>query len=176
MLCGTDIVPLKYHQSSGFSAHTFRVTKESRRLSDFAHPAFAVRVLHDGQWAGVRVPVVSFPAEAEAIAILAQVDGETEREGRYINVHSAYEAVVPSRAVHLSSIRHVLAHPITSLTRPNVKAALVQHFGGSQIDFASHAHKKVYYRCLVEMLVHIDDALFATFNKGACIGFVDTQT
>jgi hypothetical protein len=165
MLCGTDLVPIKYRGSSGLSAHTFRVVKASRGIPDFAHPAHAVRVLHDGQWTEVRVPVDSFPAEVEAISILAQVDGETEREGRYINVHSAYEAVVSSRAVHLSSIRHALAHPITSLTRPSVKAALVQRFGGPHIDFASHVHKKVYYQCLVEMLVHIDDALFATFNS-----------
>jgi hypothetical protein len=110
-------------------------------------------------------PIDRFPNEVEAMAILAQVDGEAERRGRYINVHSAYEAVVQDRRVELSAVRHALAHPITSLTRPSVRAALEAQFSGSRIDLTLHAHKKVYYRNVVEMLVAIDAALFETFTR-----------
>ena len=109
--------------------------------------------------------ISSFPCEVEAMAILAQVDGEAERMGRYINVHSAYEAVVKDRRVELSAVRHALAHPITSLTRPSVRAALEAQFCGSKIDLTLHTHKKVYYRNIVEMLVAIDAALFETFIR-----------
>jgi hypothetical protein len=112
----------------------------------------------------VLIPADIFSHEVEAISILAKLDGETVREGRYINVHSAYEAVVPSRSVHLSAIRHSLAHAVTSLTRKDVQASLTQHFGGLKIDLTCHEHKKVYYRSLVAMLVAIDEALFCTFS------------
>src|SRR5690606_26175862 len=112
--------------------------------------SYPTRVHRDGRLRPVLVPIAAFPAEVEAMAILAQIDGETERKKRYIDVHSAYEAVVPNRAIHLSAVRHALAHPMTSLTRPNVKAALAQHFAGAQIDLSLNEHKKVYYRCLVE--------------------------
>ena len=111
------------------------------------------------------LPIASFESEVEALAILAVLDGETEREGRYIDVHSAYEAVVKEREVELSAIRHALAHPITKLTRPDVRAAIVKHFDGRRIDLSLYEHKKPFFCCIGRMLIAIDSALSATLHS-----------
>lgn len=164
MLCAsTKVVPLKYVVSSGLREHRFLVSRTTPIYPTASLPCHPVRVFRSNVWQRVLVPKATFQNEVEAISILGRIDGETVREGRYINVHSAYEAVVSPRSVHLSAIRHALAHATTSLTRNDVRMSLTQHFGGMEIDLHRHEHRKVYYRALVAMLVAIDDALSFTF-------------
>jgi hypothetical protein len=75
-------------------------------------PGWPCDICRDSRWEEVYLPYAIFRNEVEALAILSSVDGEMEREGRYIKVHSAYEAVVLNREVDFSAIRHFLAHPI----------------------------------------------------------------
>lgn len=164
-LCArTDVIPQQFHKASGLSSHQFRIGNGLERYGRGEISAWPCEILRNNVWSPVAVPIDRFPSEVEALAILASLDGETEREGRYINVHSAYEAVVKSREVELSAIRHALAHPITRLTRPDVRAAIEKHFGGMRIDLSLYEHKKPFFVCIGRMLIAIDNALFAVFN------------
>ncbi|OGT83127.1 MAG: hypothetical protein A3G96_03390 [Gammaproteobacteria bacterium RIFCSPLOWO2_12_FULL_52_10] len=165
MLCYSDVIPKQFHRSSGLDAHTFNVTGTVYHTWRKKARDWPCKVWRDGAWQSVLVPIAKFPAEVEALAILSEIDGETEREGRYINIHSAYEAVVELRTVDLSAIRHALAHPVTSLTRPDVRATLEHYFGGPYIDLTCYDHKKVFYTCIARMLIAIDEALFLIFTQ-----------
>ena len=148
-------------------SHTFRIASNGnyRHVGSLDQlKAFPVLIQDHGVWAKYLVPLAHFPSEIEALAILAGLDGETERLGRYINVHSAYESVVRPRDVTLSAIRHCLAHPITVLTRPEVHAALNSHFGGLRIDLKKYEHQKIVYRSIGAMLIAIDIAIYRTFS------------
>ncbi|MBS0431139.1 MAG: hypothetical protein JSS21_01865 [Proteobacteria bacterium] len=101
------------------------------------------------------------------MAILSGVDGETERQSRYINIHSAYEAVVRPRDVALSAIRHALAHPVTALTRPAVRATLLRRFGTLRIDLRKHEHQKIVFCAIGAMLIAIDNAVYQSFSARA---------
>ena len=165
MLCISDVIPKQFHRTSGLDAHTFNVTGTVFRTWRKEARDWPCQVRRDGVWKSVLVPISKFPAEVEALAILSDIDGETEREGRYINIHSAYEAVVKLRTVDLSAIRHALAHPVTSLTRPDVRATLERFFRGPYIDLTRHDHKKVFYACIARMLIAIDEALIHVFTE-----------
>lgn len=161
----SDVIPLKHQRQSGILSHTFRIKVGRIRGSVFNFRELSVNLLISDQWETYLVPVEKFPSEIEALVILSEVDGESEREGRYIRVHSAYEAVVRPRDVALSSIRHALAHPITALTRPNVRAALNANFGGMRINLNTHKHQKILYHSIAKMLIAIDDAVFSKFSS-----------
>ncbi len=164
MLCAaTDIVPRKFKVSSGLAGQCFRVARTAERWKAVDSDPYPVLVRRSDIWEVKAIPVAKFPREVEAMTILAHVDGETERKVRYISVHSAYEAVVKDRQVELSALRHALAHPVTSLSRPSVRQALFAQFGDVRIDLTLHRHKAVYYRNIVAMLVAIDNALYETF-------------
>ena len=119
----------------------------------------------NGSWQKYTAPLASFPSQVEALFILSKIDGETERQGRYINVHSAYEAVVSPRDVTLSAIRHALAHPITALTRSDVHGVLFSQFGSLRIDLAKYEHQKVVYRSIGAMLIAIEIDVHHTFSS-----------
>lgn len=142
----------------------FFVRQASCRYPDPSLPICEVLMKRDGALELVKIPVVSFAKECDAITTLARIDGETVREKRYIVIYSAYEALVRQRIVLHGAIRHSFAHATTSLTRENVRHALIENLGGLRLNFRSHEHLKVYYRCLVEMLVAIDQALKETFE------------
>lgn len=165
-LCGgSDVIPLKFQRASGVLAHTFRLatSREIGPLDQLAN--LPVLVLADDGWRPYLVPIAAFPAEVEALAILADTDGECERPGRYIKIHSAYEAVVRPRDVTLSAVRHALAHPITVLTRPDVREALRSRFGGLRIDLSKYEHQKALYCGIGAMLVAIDITIYETFRS-----------
>jgi hypothetical protein len=161
MLCAnTDVVPIKYRVSSGLKGYSFRVSKALPPFSDIAVNTYSLRLNYQQKWQRILITKDKFPNEVEALSILAKVDGETFRESRYINIHSAYEAVIPLRSVHLSAIRHSFAHAATSLNRKEVKTTLLSNFGDLKINLQLHEHRKIYYRALVELLIAIDKALF----------------
>ena len=118
-------------------------------------------VYRDTQWAEVYLPYGKFRNEVEALAILSPLDGETEREGRYIRVHAAYEAVVVDREVDYSAIRHFLAHPIVRLTRADVRESIARRFGSSGIDLRYYQHQKEFYRCIGQMLIAVERSVYS---------------
>lgn len=167
MLCASiDVVPKKYRRSSGLLDAKFFLRQASRLYPNPSLPTCEVTAERgDGTVELVKIPVALFEKECEAITALAKVSGETVRETRYIAIHSAYEALVQDRVVLLSAIRHSFAHAATSLTRANVRQALTENFGGLRVDLDSHEHLKIYYRCLVDMLIAIDRALKNTLES-----------
>lgn len=157
-----DVIPMKFHKHSGVRDHQFGI-RNARPYQNFASmPGWPCVVHHDSQWEEVYLPYGKFPHEVEALAILSPLNGETEREGRYIRVHSAYEAVVVDRETDYSSIRHYLAHPVARLTRPNVRESLVRRFGATGLDLRNYQHQKEFYRCIGQMLIAVDKAIYAT--------------
>jgi hypothetical protein len=162
---GRDVIPRQFHNVSGMSSHEFRIGNGLGRFWHGEINAWPCEIKRDGLWTRLLVPISLFPSQVEALAILADVDGETEREGRYIKVHSAYEAVVQPREVELSAVRHALAHPISSLTRPQVRQALERCFGGLRINLSLHDQKKTFFIFIGRMLIAIDKALFEVFSE-----------
>jgi len=122
-------------------------------------PGWPCHIYRDKKWERVYLPYSKFPHEVEALAILSPLDGETEREGRYIKIHAAYEAVVVDRETDYSSIRHFLVHPVARLTRPNVSKSLIRRFGPSGLDLRNYHHQKEFYRCIGQMLIAVDEAI-----------------
>lgn len=159
-LCGSeDIIPHKFHKYSGVKDYEFRVSpKQFNQNANIEEGWFCNVKL--SEWESVYLPYEHFPNQIEALAILSKLDGETERPGRYINVHMAYESVVKERNVEYSSIRHALAHPITKLTRPTVKNSLLNRFGGLSIDLTDYYHQKEFYRCIGQMLIETEKAVY----------------
>ena len=115
----------------------------------------------------VEVNVASQPEAFNALVLLCSVDGETERERRYVVVSSAYEAVVPARTLDLVAIRHALAHAALTLADPRVVRSLVDRFGSVNIDLSQYSHRKEFFICLGRMLVEIDKALLDRLRSAA---------
>ena len=159
-----DIVPIKFHHVSGLKHHSFRIDNRRPYYWTASSKYWPCRILRNDVWFEKRIPLERFPNCVEALAILSDIDGESERVGRYINVHSAYEAVVPRRDVLLSAIRHALAHPITSLTRQSVRDALQKHFGSLRINFGDYYHRKRVFVGIGRMLIATDNAVFDILN------------
>lgn len=124
-------------------------------------PGWPCDICRDSQWEEVYLPYAIFRNEVEALAILSPLDGETEREGRYIRVHAAYEAVVLGREVDCSAIRHFLAHPIVRLTRTDVQESIVRRFGPTGVDLRRYQHQKEFYRCIGQMLIAVECSVYA---------------
>jgi hypothetical protein len=162
-LCSrSDIIPKKLHKYSGVCDHPFRIQNAYPYQNFNNMPGWPCAVYHDSQWKEVYLPYDKFPNEVEALAILSRLDGETEREGRYIRIHAAYEAVVVDRNVDYSSIRHFLAHPIVCLTRPNVQESLIRRFGIKGLSISNYQHRKEFYRCIGQMLIAVDKAVYTS--------------
>lgn len=160
-----DVIPLKFHKISGIKDHEFRIRTDRYLNKPHHDDGYLVEIYINNQWVKIRLPFNEYPHQIEALAILSILDGESERQGRYINVHIAYEAAVKDRDVEYSSIRHALAHPITKLTRANVKKSLVSRFGRLDIDFKNHQHQKEIFRCIGQMLIKIEEAIFEDIVK-----------
>lgn len=124
-LCAaTDFVPRKFHLYSGLREHEFMINNY-RYVGDLAKiPGWPCDIRMGATWHAVYLRFSQFAPEVEALAILSELTGETEREGRYIRIHSAYEAVVAERDSDLSAIRHLLAHPVVRLTRQGIRGSL----------------------------------------------------
>jgi len=162
---GKDAIPLKFQRISGVLDHNFRIATHRVFPIPDAVTTWPVHINLNGTWGRYGVPIAVFPFQVGALELLAGIDGESERAGRYIKVHSAYEALVRPRDVSLSAIRHALAHPITSITRPDVRAALTNHFGGLRINLKSYDHQKIVYQSIGRMLIAIDVAMYETFKN-----------
>jgi len=165
-LCGaSDIIPMKFHKHSGIRDHQFMVKNASYKKY-YDMPGWPCTILKDLEWVEIYLPYNQFPNEVEALAILSVLDGECEREGRYIRVHAAYEAVVSEREIDYSAIRHFLVHPVARLTRPSVRDSLINRFGPRGLDIRQYYHQKEFYRCIGQMLIAIDDALYRNIISG----------
>lgn len=155
----SDVIPMKFPKHSGIRDHQFMI-KSACPLQKFSDmPGWPCTVLKDSEWTEVYLPYKQFPNEVEALAILSTLDGESEREGRYIKMHAAYEAVVSQRETDCSAIRHFLVHPIARLTRPKVRRSLAKRFGSHGPDLRQYYHQKEFYRCIGQMLIAIDNAV-----------------
>lgn len=155
-----DVIPLKFHLHSGIRDHEFQINNVQVPGDLSGVPGWPCDVRRNNRWCRVYLSFTRFPAEVEALAILSALDGETEREGRYIRMHSAYEAVVSPRDSDVSAIRHWLAHPVTQLTRPKVRESLLRRFGALSVNLKEYYHQKEFYRCIGQMLIEIDVAIY----------------
>jgi len=159
-LCqSSDVIPMKFHKHSGVRNYQFRILNARPYQKFYEMPGWPCAVDKDSHWEEVYLPYDEFPNEVEALAILSPLTGETEREGRYIKVHAAYEAVVVDRENDYSAIRHFLAHPVVRLTRPNVRESIVRRFGTTGLDLRNYQHQKEFYRCIGKMLIAVDKAV-----------------
>ena len=159
------LIPQKLHRYCGILDHFFSVFYGDPYQDTSINPGWVCAVWRDESWHQLCLPFDEFPHEVEALAILSRLNGEEEREGRYIQVHAAYEAVVPVRDLECSSIRHLLAHPVTRLTRQSVRSSLLRRFGKKGLDLRDYFHRKEFYRCMGIMLIAIDDAIDATISS-----------
>jgi len=159
MLCGPDIIPIKFYKYSGLHDYHFTIRNEFPYQDIYSLPGWICLVLRNERWVEILLPFEKFPHETEALSILAKMDGECEREGRYIRIHSAYECVVSEREMEFSSIRHALVHPVTVLTRKNVRDSLQQRFGALKINLRNYHHQKEFYRCIGQMLIATDQEI-----------------
>jgi len=155
----SDVIPMKFHKHSGVRDYLFEICNARPYQNLYDMPGWPCAVHKDSHWEEVYLPYGEFPHQVEALAILSPLDGETEREGRYVKVHAAYEAVVVDRETDYSAIRHFLAHPVVRLTRPNVRESLVRRFGATGLDLSNYQHQKEFYRCIGQMLIAVDKAV-----------------
>lgn len=161
-ICGAlDVVPLKFHKYCGLLDHKFLIS----RPQFFSDKELMCHCLFNDSWFKIIIPTYIFPREVESLNILSKLDGETEREGRYISIYTAYEAIIDERDIDCSSIRHALAHSTTRLSHKNVRESLINRFGGLKIDFRNYYHKKEVYRCIGIMLVQIDKRIHETLTS-----------
>jgi hypothetical protein len=154
-----DAIPQKFHKHSGILDHDFRVKSLLRKTETEYDLGWPIEIFTD-KWIKTTLPYKDYPHQIEALAILTRQDGETERQGRYINIHIAYESVEKERDVELSSIRHPLAQPITKITRPNVQESLTTRFGSLEINLHNYTHQKEIYRCIGQMLIATEDSIY----------------
>ena len=150
---------MKFHKHSGVNDYQFGIRNARRYQNFYNMPGWPCVVRKDSHWENIYLPYGEFPHEVEALAILSPLDGETEREGRYIKIHAAYEAVVLNRETDYSAIRHFLAHPVVRLTRPKVRESIIRRFGARGIDLRNYQHQKEFYRCIGQMLIKVDKVI-----------------
>lgn len=160
-----DVIPVKFHNHSGVKEHQFRIRTKKYLNHTKNQNGYLIEILLDGIWELVFLPYEKYPYQIEALSILSGLDGESERQGRYINVHMAYEAVIKNRDIDYSSIRHALAHPVTRLTRPHVRSSLMNRFGDMEVDLKNYQHQKEIYRCIGEMLIKIEETIYEEVAK-----------
>lgn len=156
----TDVIPLKFTKYSGIETHSFRIRNKYQLHKLSPESGYEIEAYIDNVWQKIILSFEEYPNQIESLAILSKLSGETERQGRYINVHTAYESVVNNRDVSFSPIRHALAHPVTKLTRKNVRESLIERFGELDIDLSNYYHQKEIYRCIGQMLIQIDNSIF----------------
>jgi hypothetical protein len=156
-----DIIPIKFQKYSGVGGYQFRIRNAYPHQRFENMPGWPCDMLRDTKWVRIYLPWDRFPNEVEALAILGSLDGETEREGRYIKVHAAYEAVVNERDIEYSSIRHFLAHPIVRLTRAAVQESVVKRFGSFGVNLRHYQHQKEFYRCIGQMILAVECSVYS---------------
>jgi hypothetical protein len=159
MLCGYDVIPEKFHKYAGVRNYQFKIRNGFPYQNIDDQKGWFCEVDRDSRWVEICLPLDKFPHEIEILASLAKIDGECEREYRYIRIHSAYESVISNKNIDFSAVRHALAHSIAILTRKNVRDSLTQRFGGLRIDLHNYHHQKEAYRCIGQMLIAIDQEI-----------------
>jgi len=160
--CWRSLIPMKFHKSSGLSAHQFTVLirRWNVRLDDAQRTGkLEVRVACNDKLQIVMVERGREPDVFAAILLISSVDGETVREKRYLTLFSAYESLVSKRDVDASAIRHALAHPPHALRDPKMVRSLKQRFGGLHINLRDYSHQKEFYRCMGTVLCAMDRAI-----------------
>ncbi len=153
-----DLIPLQFRFVSGVRDYEFKTR--------FFHPRYSAnadtlpaQVKLGSIFCDLVISRAKDPTLFEAMKRLLEVDGETNRELRYMTVHNAYEALVRHRDIDITSIRHSFAHPADQLTHPAVIQSLNKRFGSTEINLREHSHKREYFRCLGGMLVVLDQVL-----------------
>jgi hypothetical protein len=165
-LCANDdVIPLKFHHYSGIKSFNFKIRNYIRGNQIKRGSEYLIDIFLDNGWRAVSLPPDKYPDQIEALAILSDLTGESERLRRYIKIHSAYEAVIKDRNVDYSSIRHALAHPVTKLTKQSVRNSLLNRFGTLDIDLGSYHHQKEFYRCIGQMLIQIDESIYQVITN-----------
>lgn len=152
---------MEFHRFTGIASHAFEV----RLPYSFATAAFSsagrfcVGVMDGNQVVEVEVRRSSHPDLFEALILVGGVDGETAREKRYIDLYSAYEALVKHRDPDVAAVRHALAHAPHALGSPVVVQSLTRRFGGPKINFRDRAHRKEFFRSLAHLIIAVDHVL-----------------
>jgi hypothetical protein len=164
MLCG-DVIPLKFQRHAGLADYRFKLENGRSYQGAEDSSGWKCSISQDNTWIAIRLPYIKFPCETEVLRILAPIDGECEREYRYVKIHSAYECLFSKREVDFSAIRHALAHPSTSLRDAAVIKSLERRFGGSRLDLHNYHHQKEVYRCIGQMLIAIDRELYERIHR-----------
>lgn len=159
MLCGRHVIPAKFQRYAGFKSYQFGI-ENGHPYQDISDPeGWRCSIKRDDGWLLVRLLRTKFPCEIEVLQTLARIDGECEREYRYVRIHSAYECLFDRREKEFSAIRHALAHPAGSLRDRSVVESLEARFGGTRLDLRKYGHQKEIYRCIGQMLMAIDQEL-----------------
>ncbi len=152
-----DLVPIQFHHVSGLRRHAFRTSYPHVLHGNTSLPVTLVR---KGGTTSIVVTAAASPDIFEALRLLGSVDGETNRELRYMTVHNAHEALLGAPPMEARAIRHSFAHASTELRDPAVVASLNARFGNTRVDFGQHSHKREVFRCLGGMLIALDTGLY----------------
>ena len=107
----------------------------------------------------------------EAVILVGRFLFSGVRRGKYLTLFKAYECVTDSPTLELSVVRHCIAHPESTLTRPRTLAAANAIFGAPRIDFEKHAHLRKFYQHLGQLLIETDALLHDQLasNMHVCI-------
>lgn len=153
------LVPTRFHGVCGFRQHTFRTLLPNwspplRRVD--GKNALRIGVARDGRIDVVSVERVFQPVVYDALVMIASVDGESDREHRYVTLFSVYESLVADRDIDATAIRHALAHAPYALRDPKVVTSLRRRFDGMRIDCREYRHQKAFFCSLALIICSID--------------------
>lgn len=169
-------VPKQFQLRAGIRAHAFRVLRASphsyvQYIDSQGRPyeideSASCEIVFRGSPRPLLLPFSVDARLAEGVTYLGAALSSGNRVNRYINLHNAYESIASIRRPEFSAIRHALAHPAGSLTKPATVAALTRMFGGPYINLHLHSHQAQFFRCLGQMLIETDTLLFEGILRG----------
>ena len=151
-----DLIPTQFHVVSGLRGHVFRTIFPQSVRGD---SSTRITIDRGNESKSFVVSANTDPRVFETLRLLDSVDGETNRELRYLTVHNAHEVLLGPPSLEARSIRHSFAHASTELRDPAVVASLKSRFGSTRVDFRLHVHKREIFRCLGSMLIALDAGL-----------------
>lgn len=176
-----QLVPRQFWRRTGLETYQFRVVEPwplpynyvltQRGCAERVPPS--VLCTHVGE-RGTRTILLSvrdYPVLCEAMLLVGDlVMGKRTRFERYLTLYKAYEAIVDKPDRRLSSLRHALAHPMSTLTSATTVQSLHELFGGRVINLYHPQHRRIYYLQFATLLMAVDRRLarlleFATRAK-----------
>jgi hypothetical protein len=84
---------------------------------------------------------------------------------RYLNAYKCREILSQNIPEDYRAVRHSLSHPPMVLAKPSIVSILKRHFGSTQIDLSLHAHRKIFFVYLGNMLMENDTLLYEHLRK-----------